>query len=275
MIPLSQIVLPDWQPRGYLNLETMQELVESVRHNGIVNPLLVRPLGEEIYELVAGERRYKAATKVGLKEVPAVVRKLTEEQALELNLIENLQRDDLRPIEETEGILELIARKLALSPQMVVVLFHRCSRADREAISSQEWEQVKEVFASLGRFTPESFRTNRLPLLNLPEEVIDAMREGKLQPSKARMIGRVKNPEQRQQLLTQTLEENLTLKEIQSRLDGREEQASEKQAAVALKQRVESAVTLLRKLSAEPAYHEKLRQALVTLEHSLEADSAA
>ena len=90
----------------------MQALVQSVKTDGILQPLLVRPLGEEKYELVAGERRYRAAKEVGLTEVPVIIGDLTQQQALRVALVENLQREDLNPVEETEGILQLLSHHL-------------------------------------------------------------------------------------------------------------------------------------------------------------------
>jgi ParB family transcriptional regulator, chromosome partitioning protein len=103
-IPLDRIVSAQYQPRQYFDEDTMQRLTASVTEHGILQPLLVRPVGDK-YELVAGERRYKAATEAGLTEVPALVRKLANEEAMQYALVENLQREDLNSIEEVEGIL--------------------------------------------------------------------------------------------------------------------------------------------------------------------------
>jgi ParB family chromosome partitioning protein len=112
VVKLVEIHLPQQQPRRYFDSDALKELVSSVRQHGILQPLLVRPLKEGGYELVAGERRYLAATEVGLTEVPVTVRELTNEEAFQFALIENLQRADLTPIEETEGILQLLALHL-------------------------------------------------------------------------------------------------------------------------------------------------------------------
>jgi ParB family chromosome partitioning protein len=90
----------------------MQELVESVQQHGVLQPLLVRSRSDDQYELVAGERRYRAAKEVQLAEVPVVIRELSDEEAMQLSLIENLCREDLNPVEETEGILQLLALRL-------------------------------------------------------------------------------------------------------------------------------------------------------------------
>jgi ParB-like partition proteins len=100
-------------------------LVLSIKEHGILEPLLVRPRSGGEYELVAGERRYRAAQKLGLAEVPVVIRKLTDEEALALSLIENLHREDLNPVEETEGILQLLSLKLNVAVEETISLLYR------------------------------------------------------------------------------------------------------------------------------------------------------
>ncbi|MGB3760494.1 MAG: ParB/RepB/Spo0J family partition protein, partial [Rivularia sp. (in: cyanobacteria)] len=113
IISIEVICLPDEQPRRYFDPQAMLELVESVRQHGVLQPLLVRPRSDEKYELVAGERRYRAAKEVQLAEIPVVIRELNDEEAMQLSLIENLCREDLNPVEETEGILQLLALRLS------------------------------------------------------------------------------------------------------------------------------------------------------------------
>jgi ParB family transcriptional regulator, chromosome partitioning protein len=91
-IPLDQIHLPPTQPRRYFDSEALKQLTESIRQHGILQPLLVRLIGGEKHELVAGERRYRAAKEIGLKEVPVVIRELDDNAAFQLALIENLLR---------------------------------------------------------------------------------------------------------------------------------------------------------------------------------------
>ena len=104
-VSVNQISLPPTQPRRYFDSEALKQLTESIKQHGILQPLLVRLVDEGKHELVAGERRYRAATEIGLKEVPVVIRELDDNAAFQLALIENLLREDLNPVEETEGIL--------------------------------------------------------------------------------------------------------------------------------------------------------------------------
>jgi len=111
-ISIKEIHLPEQQPRRYFDPDALKELVNSIKEHGILQPLLVRPLSSGGYELVAGERRYRAAMESQLIEVPVVIRSLSNSEALSLSLIENLQREDLNPVEETEGILQLLSLHL-------------------------------------------------------------------------------------------------------------------------------------------------------------------
>jgi ParB family chromosome partitioning protein len=98
-IPLSSIVPSPLQPRAEFRPDHLQELVESIREKGVIQPLIVRKVGDK-YELIAGERRWRASTELGLPEAPAIIREASDREVLELALIENLQREDLNPIEE-------------------------------------------------------------------------------------------------------------------------------------------------------------------------------
>lgn len=128
MLSLEALRLPESQPRRYFDPRAMDELVGSIQRHGILQPLLVRPLGgdhTEQYEIVAGERRYRAAGEAGLSEVPVVIRKMGDEEAVQYALLENLQREDLNPVEETEGILRLLALGLKKDVEEVVSLLYR------------------------------------------------------------------------------------------------------------------------------------------------------
>jgi len=216
MIVITRIRLPAQQPRRYFDPQKMEQLVLSVKEHGILEPLLVRTLDEsDFYELVAGERRYRAAKEAGLTDVPAVIRNLTDEQAVQLALIENLQREDLNPIEETEGVLQLLALKLEMSVDEIPKLLYRMQhqakgKVAHNVMGSSENEAVQAVFASLGTMTWESFVNNRLPLLNLPEDVLEALQQGKIAYTKAQAIARVKNEEQRRDILKEAIAQDLS-----------------------------------------------------------------
>src|ERR1700736_3014646 len=106
-ISLISIVPSPLQPRKDFASEALQELVDSIRQHGIIQPLIVRQLNGGTHELIAGERRWRAAQEIGLTEVPVIIRKATDLEVLELSLIENLQREDLNPIEEAQAYARL------------------------------------------------------------------------------------------------------------------------------------------------------------------------
>jgi ParB family chromosome partitioning protein len=223
LVPIEKIQLSQEQPRRYFDPQKLKQLVQSVKEHGILDPLLVRPLSSGEYELVAGERRYRAARTVGLSEVPVVVRSLSDSEALQLALIENLQREDLNPIEQTEGILQLLSLKLCRAVPEVVSLLYRMQNAvagkvTDNVISNSESEGVKGIFAGLGLMEWESFTANRLPLLRLPEEILEALRSGRIEYTKAKAIARLKSAAERQALLEEAIAQNLSLSEIRKRL---------------------------------------------------------
>lgn len=220
-LPLEKITLQKTQPRRYFDKAAMQSLVESIKQDGILQPLLVRPVGEK-YSVVAGERRYLAAQEAGLTEVPVTIRELTDEQAAQHALTENLQREDLNPVEEVEGILQLLALKLGTDRESVISLLNKIAKVKRgladNVVRSEEQQIVQEVFTAIGRLSPESFRTHRLPLLNLPDDILDALRRGDIEYTKAKEIAKLELESEREKLLEEVSAQNLTLSQIRSRL---------------------------------------------------------
>ena len=134
MVKIDSISLPASQPRRYFDTQKLEQLTQSVKAHGILENLLVRPIKEkeDSYELVAGERRYHAAKAAGLKEVPVTIRELSDEEALSIALVENLQREDLNPVEETEGIVTLLGIQLNKSPEVVISLLHRMDNEQKK-----------------------------------------------------------------------------------------------------------------------------------------------
>src|SRR4028118_1330873 len=135
-VPIDSITFPASQPRRYFDPAKMEQLIESVKAHGVLENLLIRPLPDKnsSYELIAGERRYRAALAAGLKEVPVTIRSLSDEQALQISLVENLLREDLNPVEETEGILQLLALRLNVALEEVNSLLHRMRDEQREQV---------------------------------------------------------------------------------------------------------------------------------------------
>ena len=162
-ISISNLVANKFQPRTYFDKEKIEELAQSIRQNGLIQPIIVRPHSEEgVYEIIAGERRCMAAQNAGLHEVPVVVLKINDVQALELAIVENIQREDLNVIEEAKGYDRLMKE-----------FFY-----DHEKLAD---------FMGKSR----SHISNTLRLLTLPEEVIKMVDEGKLTAGQVRpLVGR-------------------------------------------------------------------------------------
>jgi ParB family chromosome partitioning protein len=220
-LPLTEISLSSSQPRRYFDPDKHQQLVASVKRDGILQPLLVRPK-DDGYELVAGERRYRAAQQLALTEVPVTVREISDTEARQLALVENLQREDLNPIDETEGILALLEMRLEREREEVIALLNKLSKVGRgladNDIRPEESEAINEIFASVGRLTSESFRVNRLPLLNLPQNVLDALRFGKIEYTKAKALAQLKDDDALAELLEEAIEQGLSLNQIRQRV---------------------------------------------------------
>lgn len=181
-----------YQPRQDFKPEAMQELVESVRRHGILQPLLVRPRPQG-FELVAGERRLRAAREVGLATVPAYVREVDDREVMEMALVENLQRSDLNPIEEAQAFWRLI----------------------------QEfgWTQ-EDVAARVGRSRPQV--ANYLRLLGLEAAIQDRVRDGSLTVAHAKVLLSVEEADRRRALAEQAVEQAWTVKQLEAAAARRE-----------------------------------------------------
>jgi len=220
LIAIADIYLPKSQPRRYFDPDKMLELQKSIKQYGILEPIIVRTI-DTGYELVAGERRFRAAKELGLDKIPAVVHQLTTEQAYEIALIENLQREDLNPIEETEAILQILTLKLAIPEKEVTSNLYKMRvtpEQERDEVLTEIANRVISIFESLQTIKWDSFVVNRLPLLNLPTEVLEALRQGKIEYTKATAIAKVKDVEAREDLLNETINQGLSLVQIKEKI---------------------------------------------------------
>lgn len=186
VLPLSQIRTNENQPRKSFDQDKLNELADSIRQNGVLQPILVRKVGDQ-YEIVAGERRYQAAVLAELKEIPVVIREISDKEVFQLALIENLQRADLNPIEEAQGYSKLIRDNGLTQEQLGKIL-----SKSRSSIA------------------------NTLRLLDLPDEVQDMMAEGRLSAGHARAILAVADEEARVRLARKVLEERLSVRQTES-----------------------------------------------------------
>lgn len=276
-ISIDSIILPPNQARRYFDPQKLQQLKESISTHGILEPLLVRPV-ENIgqYELVAGERRYRAAKEAGLALVPVTVRKLTDDEAVQLALVENLQREDLNPVEETEGILQLLGLKLKIDVVEVTSLLYRMrnevvGNTNQNVLISSEALKIQAVFDELAFISWESFVTTRLTLLNLPSEILESLRMGRIAYTKAQAIARLKDETSRKDLLEEAITQNLSLAQIRERLKAVRPPKEESQT---LKQKMQDITHRFQKAKAwdDPKKQKKLEKLLMQMEAILAED---
>ena len=285
-LSLACISLPSQELRYSIDESKLEELTATIKSIGLVEPILVRPLGkgddEESFEVVAGARRYRAAKRAGLSEVPVVIRELNDEQTLEASIVENLQREDLNALEETEAIVRLIAVRLKISEQAVPPLLHRFQNEIRErtttnnVIGEAEVEVVQNIFSALGLMEIDSFINNRLPLLNLPNEILEALRRGKITYTKAQTIARLPESDQRKGLLEEAIVNNLPLSKIKNRVKDLSQQqvVGVEQAVILLRNQVDTAYKRIRKAKIwdNPTKRKQIEELLAVME-TLLADS--
>ena len=230
---LEDIITAGYQPRHYFDPSKLQELSHSIRQHGLLEPLLVRPhphlAGK--YELVAGERRYRACKLAELAEAPVTIRKFSDEQSMVLALVENLQREDLNPIEETDAILQLLAMRVGLAQPEVISHLYRMRNSIRQGkvrqnvLANRESIIIQETFDWIGKIGWESFIITRLPLLNLPDEVLGALRDGRIDQSKAKALSKVKDADIRARLLNTAAESNISLAKLRLQIKQLSEQS--------------------------------------------------
>ena len=174
------------QPRKIFDEEKLEELAASIERHGVIQPLVLRRLGKG-YELVAGERRWRAARAAGLREVPYIVKELTDEENMLLAIIENMQREDLNPIEEAEGLKKMV---------------------DTYGLTQEQ------VSYSVGKSRP--YITNSLRLLKLPGKVQELTAEGKITTGHARALASVKSQQKQIDLAVRAAKEGLSVRQIEN-----------------------------------------------------------
>ncbi len=174
------------QPRKNFDEEALNDLAHSIELHGVLQPLLVRPCPDGSYQLVAGERRWRASRLAGLTEVPVIIKELTDAQVAELALVENLQREDLDPIEEALGFKEL----------------------------SEKYEYTQEEISNLVGCSRPAI-ANALRLLTLPEEIIKYISERKLSPGHARALLTLESDELKMKLADAVIKDGLSVRDTE------------------------------------------------------------
>ncbi len=185
-LKISEIEPNRAQPRKDFDEAALSELAESIARHGLLQPILVRPLTLGGYEIVAGERRYRAARMAGLTEVPVIIRELSESETMELALIENLQREDLTPLEEALGY---------------------------EVLINEHGFTQEEVAETVGKSRPAV--ANALRLLKLPESIAEYLKEDKITAGHARALLTLPTEEIMLQVCEQIIKSNLSVRQTE------------------------------------------------------------
>lgn len=186
-IRLSEIEPNRDQPRKKFDEEALSQLADSIRQHGVLQPLVVRPMpGSENYQLVAGERRWRASRMAGLSEVPVIIRELNDTEVMEIALIENLQREDLNPIEEAEGY-KILMQSYGMTQE--------------------------EVSQRVGKSRPTV--TNALRLLNLPSKVCNMVKSGSLSQGHARTLLSLEDEERIIKIADEIVSKGLSVREVE------------------------------------------------------------
>ncbi|MFL5527751.1 MAG: ParB/RepB/Spo0J family partition protein [Gemmatimonadaceae bacterium] len=189
-IPISQIVRNPFQPRHEFDPQELNELKDSLKASGLLQPITVRRRpGRDGFELIAGERRLRAATTLGWKEIPAIIKEIDDKTILTLALVENLQRTDLNPIEEGEGYHQL-TKDFGLTQQQIAETVGK----DRTTVA------------------------NMMRLLQLPDEVRRMLQQGQLSLGHAKVLLGFENPREITQLAQEIVRDSLTVREVERRL---------------------------------------------------------
>lgn len=185
-IPLTEIRSNPYQPRKEFDEKSLSEFAESIKEHGVIQPIIVKK-SIKGYEIIAGERRTRASKMAGKTTIPAIIREFTDQEMMEIALIENIQREDLNPIEEAEALTKII-----------------------------ETSQITQEEASKKFGKSRSYITNILGLLSLPEKTKKYVREGKITMGHARVLSKLSDEEQINSLADLIIEEGLSVRETEN-----------------------------------------------------------
>ncbi len=236
-LPLSELVPNRYQPRSDFDDVGLEELAESIRTQGIVQPLVVTPGSEGKFTIVAGERRWRAARRAGLHEVPVVIRELeSDRQLLEMALVENLQRSDLNPVEEGEAY---------------------------RALKGSFGLSHEEIARQVGK--ARSTISNAVRLLSLPEEIQDLLRNGRLTAGQARPLLTLEDQDRQLQLARKAVKEGLTARKLEVLVAGGQKPRPTRPSPVLDPDTKAAAERLTRKLQTKVEIHRKGKGGTVRL----------
>ncbi len=192
-VKLSELRSNPYQPRQVFDQEALNELAASIKEFGVIQPIIIKK-SIKGYEIIAGERRVKASQLAGLEEIPAIIRDFTDEEMMEIALLENLQRENLNPIEESRAYKKLI-----------------------DALHLTQEELAKRLGKS------RSYITNMIGLQNLPSTIQDKISENKISMGHARVLSKLENEQQQEELLTKIVNDGISVRELEDITKSKEE----------------------------------------------------
>ena len=196
-VPVDKVTANPFQPRKEFDEETLEELAQSIRQQGVITPITVRRMPDGTYQLIAGERRWRASQRAGLKEIPAYVRAASDNQMMEMALVENIQRENLNAMEVALAYRSLI---------------EEC-RLTHEELSEKMGKNRSTI-------------TNYLRLLRLPDEIQKALKLGKISVGHAKVLLGVESPAQQRKLFENTVRSDWSVRQLEQKVKALDRQAA-------------------------------------------------
>ena len=197
MLSITDIQKNPYQPRKEFDIEKLHELAQSIKENGVIQPIIVRQSPVIGYEILAGERRYRASLLAGLRSIPAVVKQLSDQEMMVQSIIENLQRENLNPIEEARAYESLVEKGFTHA----------------------------EIADKMGKSRP--YISNSIRLLSLPEQIISEVENGKLSQAHARSLVGL-NKEQQDYFFQRIIEEDISVRKLEALLTEKKQKKLQK-----------------------------------------------
>jgi len=246
-LPLNELRPNPYQPRKTFDELSLQELANSIQHSGVFQPIIVRQSSVKGYEIIAGERRFRASKLAGKETIPAIIRNFDEEAMMQVAVLENLQREDLNPLEEAEAY-DMLMKNLKLTQAQV---------AER-----------------LGKSRP--YIANYLRLLSLPKLVKEMVQDDRLSMGQARTLLGLKNKEQILKLANRCVKENLTVRQLEQLVGIMNESKDKKKVPRIIKEKPyylrESEDRLMDKFGTSVEIHEKEGKGKIEIEYLSQSD---
>ncbi len=244
-MPIGLLDAAPWNARRYFDPKSLDDLAQDMKSNGMIHAVLVRPVGSGRYEVVVGERRFRAAQSLSWHKIRANIRHLSDNEARRIGLAENLEREDLNPYEETIGWLDLLELNFCdisefstfqtgkINTRAATISILRRYKHEMEKLRHNVMPKQKNIdflvigspleAAILETFSKEkmswkSFLENRLPILQFPNDLTELLQSGKLDYTKAKIVNKIQNQQLRQNLLEEIIRLNLPLTQVRERV---------------------------------------------------------